>query len=525
MTKKYLYIAVVVYAALFFLFFPSYKYFIDPDATGYLSVAERLAKGDYFYAINGLWSPLGSWLLVPFIKSGFDAVLTAKYLNGFYGLLILVSFYHLIKKLRISVIAGTGVLIAGIFLILHFVFLRLFGDLLQALFLFLYLNVICSKDFYLNYKKIILASLVAGLGFYSKAYTFYFSLAHLLIVLVIFQKRINDRFFCKEVLKKITVALTTLTAVVLPWAFILKYRYGTFMLSRTGTYNMTWSLSQVFKQPRVLFYPPPFPGAYSIWDDPSFWHVTNVTAFTSLKIFFFQIKLILSNFLELIRNLNIYSCFLIVISLFALLLVFNKVKGFANNLIITILVSFILIWPVGILLLHVEARFLWVMAMIGLLLAGVLLTYIETCGYLNKKTHFVSVFIAAVSFCIYPIKQLKDQAGKGKNIYDMAAVLKKNNIGGNLITYYHDFRERDASVILNYLIKGRYFGPHEIDYSTDEILSGIEKNKIDNYILFYNSAYEKQEIIYGTISAKADKVFSNLYPGIVIFSFKYDVNK
>ena len=101
MKLKHLLFLLAIYISLFFILFPGYCYTIDPDSTGYFSVAEQLAKGDFHNSINGIWAPLGSWILTPFLQFNFDEILTAKYLNGFYGFLSLVAFFYFIKK-RIS---------------------------------------------------------------------------------------------------------------------------------------------------------------------------------------------------------------------------------------------------------------------------------------------------------------------------------------------------------------------------------------------------------------------------------------
>ena len=70
--------AAALYIILFFLLFPYYQYVVDIDAVSYINVAERVAKGEYYHSVNGYWSPLISWILVPFLKGGFDTVLSAK---------------------------------------------------------------------------------------------------------------------------------------------------------------------------------------------------------------------------------------------------------------------------------------------------------------------------------------------------------------------------------------------------------------------------------------------------------------
>ena len=47
MKSKHLLFFLIIYTSLFFILFPGYRYVMDPDATGYLSVAEQLAKGNF----------------------------------------------------------------------------------------------------------------------------------------------------------------------------------------------------------------------------------------------------------------------------------------------------------------------------------------------------------------------------------------------------------------------------------------------------------------------------------------------
>jgi len=343
--------------------------------------------------------------------------------------------------------------------------------------------------------------------------------------LIVLEKRKNNHYFTIGGIKKIGVAIIALIISVLPWAFVLKQKYGAFMLSRTGQYNMTWSLSKAYTQPRVLFYPPPYSDGYSLWDDLSYWHVTNLTPFTNSRVFFFQVKLFFSNAVEALNSFNTYSCFFIAIIFIALVLLITKAKGFkesSNNL---FLITFIAIWVLGIIILHVETRFLWITALLTLLLAGTVLTCLNTREYFNRKTLFYISLVITLSFCLYPLTDLKNQVGAGKNIYNIADVFKSNNIGGNLISFHQDSHEMSECVVLNYLLKGKYLGPFESDYSDDEILKGIEQYKIDNYILFYHSPAQKKEILDGIIASKADAVKPDLFPGIIVLSFKHSMMK
>ena len=130
------------------------------------------------------------------------------------------------------------------------------------------------------------------------------------------------------------------------------------------------------------------------------------------------------------------------------------------------------------------------------------------------------MFTVLASFTLFPLNQLKSEWGAGKNIFEMASEFKKNGLGGNLISGYRDSDEMSTTVVLNYLIKGKFFGPFVSDYSTEEIDAGIVRYKIDNYIQFYNSPFEKEQILKSYIAGKADTVMTDIYPGIIVVHFK-----
>ena len=201
MKNKHLLLFVISYIFLFIFLFPGYRYLMDADSTGYFSVAEKIADGNYLKSVNGIWSPLGSWILVPFIKGGGNAILFAKYLNGFYELVSLILFFHIIRTLKIYFLPAVLIMGAGVLLLLHFSFARLFADNLLVMLLLCYVSIVQSNGFVNNYKKIIAAGFVGALAFYAKAYSFYFVLLHLPIV-IIYLKKTEYRFLFFKIWNK-----------------------------------------------------------------------------------------------------------------------------------------------------------------------------------------------------------------------------------------------------------------------------------------------------------------------------------
>jgi hypothetical protein len=517
MKSKHLLLFLVVYVCLFFILFPGCRYIIDPDSTGYFSVAEQLAKGNFYNSINGIWGPLGSWIIAPFLHFNYDGILTAKYLNGLYGLLSVASFFYLLKKYSVGIFIEKAIMVGAVFLILHFTFYRLFGDLLQLLILLLYLNIICSKKFGDNYKTVILAAFIGGIAFYAKAYAFYFVLIHLPVAIYLEQKKKDIKNnFNLQFIKKAARAITVLLLTVSPWIIALNYKYGHYIL---GQQNFTGTLSAVYHQPRVPFYPPPSADAYSIFDDISYLKIDHITPFTNGTLFLAQLKLIVFNAIKTIEHYNDFSfAFLMIIIVSAFLFLGTSQNLFKSNNKV-LLFSFIIIWPSGFLFFHVEPRFLWVIILANLILAGILLSYLREISFLNKKYFRLAVIVTIASFCIYPILQLKDQYGSNKNYFQIAASLKQKNIKGNILYSNQSSGDLSKSVIVNYLIKGKQYGPFSTDYTTQEIQEAIRNYKINYFIFYYSSPSQKDMMLNSTLASNSKTIFKDLYPGVIVLRF------
>jgi hypothetical protein len=516
MKSKHLLVFLAIYTSLFFIFFPAYRYIIDPDSTGYFSVAERLITDGFHNSINGIWSPLGSWILAPFLHFGFDEILTEKYLNGLYGLVSLGVFFYFIKKLQIKLSIEIAIMVAAVLLILHFVFYRLFGDLLQLIFLLLYLNIICSKNFGGNYKNILLAALVCGLGFYAKSYIFYFALIHLPIAIFIAEKNHPKNKINVAYLKKVLAAFLVLFATVAFWLTALSSKYGHYILGRQ---NITGSLSYAYDQPRIPFYSPPFVNAYSIFDDISYQKFTNITPFTSARLFLAELKLIAFNLIHTIGHFNDFSVFFLVIILMGALLIltrFKKIQGEKSTL---LLFSFIVVWPSGFLLFHVEPRYLWILILAVLALSGILLSLLDDNFPSFKKYTRVSGLLVIASFYVYPLLILKDQYGSDKNYFEIAAAFKRNNIQGNVLFSNQNNTEIYNSVIINFLAKCRHYGPFTTDYSTKEVLDAIKNYHINYFIFYYTTPYQKEILVSSALALNAATIIKDIYPGIVVLKF------
>ena len=259
-------IAAAFYLALFFILFPWFQYVIDIDAISYIHVAQRFANGEYYYSLNGYWSPLISWVLVPFIKMGYDPVLASKYINGLLGLLCLFSCNVLTDKFNINSTIKRVLPFVLAILLVSFAFYELCADLLQLFLLLLYLNLVLSKDFINDNIKIIFAALVAGLCYYAKAYSFPFFFMHFTIVTIVALLKSKPMQFKKALISKLLIGFITFLLVTAPYIALISHKYGSFRISNAGMLNTSWFLSPGTGDTTTIVAVPPFGDATSYWD-------------------------------------------------------------------------------------------------------------------------------------------------------------------------------------------------------------------------------------------------------------------
>lgn len=132
-------ISLLVYSTLWILLKPYLGDMLDSDATAYLTIADRVAKGDYANSVNGLWSPLNAWLIAPFIQYGYNAWEIAKWLNFVFRAFNLVLFYRMLCTFQLNAFSKLALMQAASIFMAFAVYFQVFGDVLQLCFVLAYL--------------------------------------------------------------------------------------------------------------------------------------------------------------------------------------------------------------------------------------------------------------------------------------------------------------------------------------------------------------------------------------------------
>ena len=167
-------LVIIIYFFLSLFFLNCYRYQINPDAIYDISIAIKYSKGLFFDAVNGYRSPLISLLLVPFIWLNIEPLLAYKIINIICGFIILVIINKTIRIFKINFIGNLFLLIFSIPILLYFIFKETTPDILSAIFILLFFNLLISEDSSNKYSKSLYFGLVTGFGYLAKAYNLIF---------------------------------------------------------------------------------------------------------------------------------------------------------------------------------------------------------------------------------------------------------------------------------------------------------------------------------------------------------------
>ena len=94
--------AALLFAIAGLILLPVYQTGFSPDTTAYLIVAEHYLHGRWDEAINGLWGPLASWLLAPFLGLGINGLTAFRFINLAAATGTLLAFRALATQLRVG---------------------------------------------------------------------------------------------------------------------------------------------------------------------------------------------------------------------------------------------------------------------------------------------------------------------------------------------------------------------------------------------------------------------------------------
>ncbi len=508
-------LVIIIYSISGMFLLRYYQYQVNPDALSYISLAQKYLIGDFSNAINGMWSPLFSWLLIPFLYFGLKPLLATKVLSLIIGLFAIIGVKLLSYKFEMAERNRNIIMFSLIPIILYFSFSVITPDLLSVCFLIYYLNIIFSSQYCDKVQKGIFCGALGAVAYLSQPYGFPFFISHFLLFNTFHYHRCATKAKRKTVLRNLLFGFIIFFIISGVWITIISNKYHEITIGTAAKQNYAF----VGPEPQVLhilchgFLKPPNETAVSIWEDPSYLEMKPWSSIQSWKSFRHQIKLIFKNSKTIIiifQSFSLLAVSIIIIYMLFYIIPFNKIILQGN--ILYPLVTIIL-YSAGYTLFRVEERWLWIIDILLILMGGHILSRLFQNDFFNNIRTKIALMFFILSFIAMPFKRLVQDINTGKDMYNLTKILRGYNIQDSNIASNTNW---NTALYLSYYLNCKYFGIPKKNISDENLETELKKNKIDYYFVWDKSVYCSSKFL----DSNYKEITKGELPGLEIYSLK-----
>ncbi|HEY8108892.1 MAG TPA: hypothetical protein VIF43_02705 [Patescibacteria group bacterium] len=405
MMKPKLVLYYVAVAALLLIAAFSSLRLLNLDSVNYISIAQLYADGHWKEAVNGYWSPLFSWLLVPFVKLGIDGQVASRILMILFALGNLALGHRLVRKYA----ADKGTRAATIIYHLAMVPLLIVAvrgvitpDLLTVFFVLSLLTVLTGaarrKD--RSRRTLVFIGLLAAAGYFAKAFLLpFFVVMGAAWFFALGEGGLTARF--TDRLKRFGLVLAAFAITILPWVAALSLKYEHATTGNSGEYSLAYiGPNNVGHPGRNGLLSPPHDFSLGPMEDPSTHPYLPWSPLQSREDFEYYVDyLVNQNFEAVNRVLTTLSPYLLGVLLVLVgLLVAGKVDRRQRDF-LTLIALMSLVYLSGYYALHVEGggRYLWPVLVLSTLVTSIYAgTWYVRCQGRPRKILAILLIIALV---------------------------------------------------------------------------------------------------------------------------------
>lgn len=460
------------------IIYPYYQFYVDPDATSYLTISKRYAAGDYAKAINGYWSPWSCWLTALGIRAGmeaFPAAIVVNTLGALCFLFVSQSFFLLFGiGRRMQWLLNTT--LAGF--LAYAVFKQTFDDLWECFFLLASLRLMLSSR-YLNRPGTWLANGVLGaFAYYAKAYAFPFFILNT-ICCSYFLYRLADNN-SKHWIKMSAISILTMMVCGSWWIYLLYDKYGILTTSTAGPLNSSWYLlgHPLWADGIRVLVPPIYADSPYYWEDPYLVNGAMPHFWDGLKLFFLQIVKACFNLLKMVKSMGEISAFMLATWLVAWGILFSsRLRMLVDKKMRVLALSFIL-FPLGFVPVNFEARYIWYMLPLSMVLGAIFLhRFRERLG----RFAIGATIVFALSYLAWPVWEMRTMFNSGLAEYQAAEQLDKLGIRGSFTANVVYGPHMPAVARLAWFSGNRYYNLPNDDVSKGQLLQDMRRYRVKYY--------------------------------------------
>jgi len=494
--------AIIGYEILGLILLGYTRYYIDADLLSYTSVAQKYLAANFTDAINGFWGPMISWLLVPLLFFDIDPLLAVRMLSLVIGGLTIFGIYRLSYRFEMIATIRNLVLLISVPVILSFSIKFSGADLLLIGILIYYFNIIFRPDYSRLVRNAVYCGCLGAIAYLTKGFAFAFFVIHFILFNLLHYFAVETRTDRKRVLRHALVGLGIFGLLSMPWIYLISAKYQRIVISPTGAYNFA-----VMANPHSLDHPmafqglldPPNASGLSIWEDPTYLKVEAWSPLQSWQAMKSELRLVYGNGLQILQVLNQFSLLATTILVAYLLFFFAPLRGLLRERLHYPLVT-LLLYLAGYSLIQVQARYLWVGAVLLLVMGGVLMQRLLQSEFFSGSKRTLALALFCVSFIITPINELlriDNNADYSRYLAGTARRLQTEyGIGGKIASYVaQDTHWRNtplqtywqywqSTLFLTYYLSGQYYGTPKQNLSENSILAELQGHDIDYYFVW-----------------------------------------
>lgn len=383
---KILFVVQSTYLLLAALFFGRTVNIVHPDAIEYASIARHYSEGNFVEAINGIWSPLMSWVLAVADVIDIDKFLFYKLFLIVVGGFIIWSANKVLRQylgVCDPLVYTVAMITIGSFALYGACFFYPTPDLITALFAILLMWSLLSYRERPTLLHAAMIGLVVGGGYYTKNYFFYFgiAIAIMYLPLLVWENRKLNRIW--QSTRDLSLVLLVAGLLFGVWVAAMSYKYGAFTTNPIGSYTISQVGPSYPGAPVVSLglLDPPYESSYTAREDPSaFEYVAWSPLDSILDLRYYLFNVIPNNILKA-SSVMLPTLIAATLAIAAVIVTRSRSPSFrwrelGQDTTATLLVISPFIYISGYLLVHVEGgfRYLWPAHVLLILLCAYLLT-------------------------------------------------------------------------------------------------------------------------------------------------------
>ncbi|HEU5005130.1 MAG TPA: hypothetical protein VFT49_03545 [Candidatus Saccharimonadales bacterium] len=463
-----------------------YRYQLNPDASSYFTIAYKYAHFNIKDALNGYWSPLLSWLLVPAVWLHIGLSAAAKILTIFISGIILTIVYAFLVRRGSSKTLATMVCLFLAALLLDWGMVGpITPDLLMALMILMFTLLLNSYISLPTRNKALLLGASGALMYYAKGLGFYLFLFCLLAVVC--WQWLLARKELKKYARLHLIALASFLVICAPFIIAVSAKYNAPTISTAGSldhkvfgpYYQGNLYPELFAGPL----PPPNASAVTPGEDPGASFDLSKGAWSPLSSsgnFKYFMKSVVWN--NGIKTLNFFKDFGVFIVLATVITLIGCLKQttYRREFVIFSLVGVLLC--LGYCLIYTEARYVEAAVFLALLGAGLWLSSLQKRNLLNQAQIIVTGLLVAGFASISTAHAINQNRYVDRAQSDLAASLKADlPPGSNIIS------DQYSSYFVCYYLKLHCYGNIYLAGQNDDQYYQKIKDSHITYYLDYHS--------------------------------------